>query len=107
VSGGASPRDPLRIGLTGPIGCGKSTVAGWLAKVGAVIIDADAVGREVTDEPAVRAAVVASFGAHVVRPDGGLDRPALAAVVFGDPEALRRLEAGEALQYAIDPWAGA
>jgi len=83
----------LRIGLTGPIGCGKSTVAAWLAEHGAVVVDADAVAREVVEpgEPAL-AAAVAEFGPSVLRPDGSLDRAALAARVFDDPPALRRLE---------------
>ncbi|HXX60509.1 MAG TPA: dephospho-CoA kinase [Candidatus Sulfotelmatobacter sp.] len=88
-----SGRRTVRIGLTGPIGCGKSTVAGWLAERGAVVIDADAVARQVTDEPAVRAAIVAAFGPSVAGPDGGLDRGALATTVFDDPAALARLEA--------------
>jgi dephospho-CoA kinase len=85
---------PLRIGLTGPIGCGKSTVAGWLAELGAHAIDADAVARAVTapGEPALDA-VIARFGERYRRPDGGLDRPALAELVFTDPAALRDLEA--------------
>jgi dephospho-CoA kinase len=83
----------VRIGLTGPIGCGKSTVAGWLAERGAVVIDADAIAREVSapGEPA-HDAVIAAFG-DAVRLDGRLDRAALARVVFADPEALGRLEA--------------
>ena len=84
----------IRIGLTGPIGCGKSTVAGWLGERGAVVIDADEVAREVSapDQPA-HDAVIAAFG-DGVRLDGGrLDRAALARVVFGDPDAMRRLEA--------------
>jgi dephospho-CoA kinase len=83
----------VRIGLTGPIGCGKSTVAGWLADRGAIVIDADEVAREVSapGEPA-HDAVIAAFG-DAVRQDGGrLDRAALARVVFADPEALHRLE---------------
>ena len=87
-------RSTVRIGLTGPIGCGKSTVAGWLAERGAVVIDADAIAREVSapGEPA-HDAVIAAFG-DAVRLDGGrLDRAALARVVFADPEALGRLEA--------------
>jgi dephospho-CoA kinase len=86
-------RRSLRIGLTGPIGCGKSTVAGWLAERGAVVIDADVVAREVSapGEPA-HDAVIAAFG-DGVRQDGRLDRAALARVVFADPDALRRLEA--------------
>ncbi|HET7031287.1 MAG TPA: dephospho-CoA kinase [Candidatus Limnocylindrales bacterium] len=84
----------ITIGLTGPIGCGKSTVAGWLAARGAVVIDADEVARAVSapGEPG-HDAVLAVFGADV-RVDGGtLDRAALARIVFRDPEALRRLEA--------------
>lgn len=86
-------RGTVRIGLTGPIGCGKSTVAGWLAQRGAVVVDADAIARQVTEEPAVQRAVVSAFGPGVAGPDGGLDRIALAAAVFGDPPALARLEA--------------
>jgi dephospho-CoA kinase len=85
----------LRIGITGPIGCGKSTVAGWLAeRPGVVAIDADRVAREVLDrgEPALDA-VVARFGEGLVGDDGVLDRAALGRVVFSDPAALRDLEA--------------
>jgi dephospho-CoA kinase len=83
----------LSIGLTGGIGSGKSTVSALLAERGAVIIDADRIAREVV-EPGTPglAAVVAAFGDGVVGPDGGLDRPALAAVVFADPEARARLD---------------
>jgi dephospho-CoA kinase len=84
----------LRIGLTGPIGCGKSTVAGWLAARGAVVVDADEVARSVTDagQPAL-GAVFERFGDAVRGPDGTLDRAALARIVFADPERLRQLEA--------------
>jgi dephospho-CoA kinase len=92
----ATARDapPLRIGLTGPIGCGKSTIARWLADAGGTAIDADAVARDVTarGEPAV-AAIGDRFGAGVIAADGSLDRSALAAIVFADPVALRDLEA--------------
>jgi dephospho-CoA kinase len=83
----------LSIGLTGGIGSGKSTVSALLAERGAVIIDADRIAREVV-EPGTPglAAVVAAFGDGVVGPDGGLDRPALAAVVFVDPGARARLD---------------
>jgi dephospho-CoA kinase len=83
----------LNIGLTGGIGSGKSTVSALLADRGAVIVDADRIAREVV-EPGTPglAAVVAAFGESVVGPDGGLDRPALAAVVFADPEARARLD---------------
>jgi dephospho-CoA kinase len=84
----------VRIGITGPIGCGKSTVAGWLAARGAVVVDADAVARAVTapGEPA-HDAILARFGDGVRGPDGALDRAALARLVFADPAALRDLEA--------------
>jgi dephospho-CoA kinase len=87
-------RRALRIGLTGPIGCGKSTVAAWLGTRGAVIIDADAVARAVTarGEPAHHA-VLARFGDAVRGADGTLDRAALARLVFPDAAALRDLEA--------------
>ncbi|HYM82575.1 MAG TPA: dephospho-CoA kinase [Candidatus Dormibacteraeota bacterium] len=85
---------PLTIGLTGPIGCGKSTVAGWLAARGAVVVDADRLARDVVEpgEPALDA-VVAAFGRDVLAPDGALDRAALGRRVFADPIELRRLEA--------------
>ena len=84
----------LRIGLTGPIGCGKSTVAGWLADRGAVVVDADAVARAVTapGTPA-HAAILARFGDAVRGAEGALDRAALARLVFADPAALLDLEA--------------
>ena len=84
----------LRIGLTGGIGSGKSTVSRLLEQRGAVIVDADAIAREVVapGTPGL-AAVTEAFGDGVVAPDGSLDRPALAAVVFADPEARKRLDA--------------
>src|SRR3954466_16147829 len=84
----------LRIGLTGGIGSGKSTVSALLARRGAVIIDSDRIAREVV-EPGTPglAAVVEAFGPEVLTADGALDRPALAAVVFADPEARRTLDA--------------
>jgi dephospho-CoA kinase len=82
------------IGLTGPIGCGKSTVAAWLGELGATIVDADGVAREVVEpgEPALDQ-VLGAFGPDVVASDGSLDRAALGRIVFADPEALARLEA--------------
>jgi dephospho-CoA kinase len=83
----------LRIGLTGGIGSGKSTVSALLAARGAVVIDADRIAREVVEPgTAGLAAVVEAFGAGVLTGDGSLDRPALAAVVFADPEARKRLD---------------
>jgi dephospho-CoA kinase len=86
-------RHSIRIGLTGPIGCGKSTVARWLAAEGAVVVDADRVAREVVEPgtPAL-AAVLREFGPEVATSDGRLDRQALGRIVFRDPEALARLE---------------
>lgn len=85
----------VRIGITGPIGCGKSTIARWLGeRPGVVVIDADQVARDVLDpgDPAL-AAVVRRFGVALLRPDGSLDRAALGRLVFADPAALRDLEA--------------
>src|SRR5215207_873925 len=83
----------VRIGLTGPIGCGKSTVAGMLAEHGAVVIDADRLVREVYEDRAVREAVAGRFGPDIRRLDGSIDRRALARIVFDDSGALRDLEA--------------
>jgi dephospho-CoA kinase len=83
----------LRIGLTGGIGSGKSTVSALLAARGAVIVDADRIAREVVepDTPGL-ARIVEAFGEGVLAPDGSLDRAALAAVVFAEPEARRQLD---------------
>ena len=83
----------VRIGVTGPIGCGKSTVAGMLAERGAVVIDADSLVREVYEDAAVREAVIERFGKGVRTSDGSIDRRALARIVFDDPTALHDLEA--------------
>jgi dephospho-CoA kinase len=87
-------RRTVVIGLTGPIGCGKSTVASSLSTHGAVVIDADEIAREVTapGQPA-HDAVLQRFGDRVRGADGTLDRAALAAIVFADPAALADLEA--------------
>jgi len=84
---------PLRIGLTGPIGCGKSAVAGFLERRGAAIVDADAIARAVTEPgEAALEAVIDRFGEQFRRPDGSLDRSALGRHVFGDAAALADLE---------------
>jgi dephospho-CoA kinase len=83
----------LRIGLTGGIGSGKSAVSQLLVRRGAVLVDADVLAREVVavGTPGL-AAVVEAFGESVLAADGSLHRPALAAVVFADPAARRRLD---------------
>ena len=84
----------LKIGLTGGIGSGKSTVARRLVERGAVLVDSDVLAREVVAAgTGGLAAVVAEFGERVLRADGELDRPALAGVVFGDAGARSRLNA--------------
>ncbi|MFH8980396.1 dephospho-CoA kinase [Streptomyces varsoviensis] len=84
----------LKVGLTGGIGAGKSEVSRLLASYGAVIVDADKIAREVVaaGTPGL-AAVTAEFGPEVLAPDGSLDRPALGAIVFGDPERRAALNA--------------
>ena len=81
------------VGLTGGIGSGKSTVSRILAERGAVIVDADELARRAV-EPGTPGfqRVVEAFGSDVERPDGSLDRDAVAARVFADPEARRILE---------------
>ncbi|HEY6866175.1 MAG TPA: dephospho-CoA kinase [Candidatus Eisenbacteria bacterium] len=80
------------LGLVGRAGSGKTTVAQALEADGARVILADDLGHEVTDrDPAVRAALTAEYGAGVYRPDGTLDRARVAARVFSDVEARRRL----------------
>jgi dephospho-CoA kinase len=84
----------LRVGLTGGIGAGKSEVSRRLAAQGAVVIDADAIAREVVapGTPAL-AEVVAVFGDAVLAPDGSLDRPRLGEIVFADAELRAKLNA--------------
>ena len=91
-AGGGYGRRVRCIGLTGGIGSGKSTVSALLAARGAVIIDADAITREV-QEPGteVFVAMIERFGPGIVAADGTLDRPAVADIVFGDPDALKDL----------------
>ncbi len=82
----------ILVGLTGGIGSGKSTVSGLLAARGAVVIDADAITRQL-QEPGqpVLAAIVERFGPAILDAEGRLDRPGLAAIVFPDPRALKDL----------------
>ena len=82
------------IGLTGGIASGKSLVSARLAQLGAVIVDADVLAREVV-EPGTDglAQIVEHFGPAVITPDGSLDRPALGAIIFSDPEQREKLNA--------------
>ena len=82
-----------RIGLTGGIGSGKSTVAGFLARRGAAIIDADAISRSLT-APGGRAMadIAHTFGKALLSPDGAMDRQAMRERIFRDPQAKRQLE---------------
>ena len=85
---------PLRIGLTGGIGSGKSTVAGMLARCGAAVIDTDAIARRLSAaEGAAMPALRAAFGDAIVAEGGALDRSAMRALAFSDPAAKLRLEA--------------
>jgi dephospho-CoA kinase len=82
-----------RIGLTGGIGSGKSTVAGFLARRGAAIIDADAISRSLT-APGGRAmaAIASTFGESMLGSDGAMNRQAMRERIFRDPQAKRQLE---------------
>lgn len=83
----------LRVGLTGGIASGKSTVSRMLSDLGAVIIDSDLIAREVV-EPGTDGLkeVVAAFGPEILTEDGALDRPKVGAIVFADPEKRKVLE---------------
>jgi dephospho-CoA kinase len=84
----------VRVGLTGGIASGKSTVSAILRELGAVLIDADELARDVVAKgtPGL-AAVVEEFGPQLLKPDGDLDRAAMGALVFTDESARKRLEA--------------
>jgi dephospho-CoA kinase len=84
----------MRVGLTGGVASGKSTVSAVLAELGAVVIDADLLAREVVapGSDGLRE-IVETFGPEVLTDDGALDRPAMGAIVFADESARRKLEA--------------
>jgi dephospho-CoA kinase len=84
----------MRVGLTGGVASGKSAVAAILRDLGAVVIDADVLAREIVEPgtPGLEA-VVAEFGPEVLTPDGHLDRARMGAVVFADPGRRAALEA--------------
>ena len=84
----------LRIGLTGGIGSGKSTVAQMLQDLGATVIDADAIARQTTaPQGSAIAAIRTSFGPEFITADGAMDRDRMRAAAFSDPAAKSRLEA--------------
>ncbi len=90
----AASKPGLRLGLTGGIGSGKSTVAQILAASGAVLVDTDAIARSLTlAGGAALPALAAEFGAQAIGDDGALDRARMRALVFGEPDARWRLEA--------------
>jgi dephospho-CoA kinase len=84
----------FRVGLTGGIASGKSTVAGFFAALGVPILDSDQIARDVVEpgQPPLER-LVERFGAGILTPDGHLDRPALRNIVFSDPKARADLEA--------------
>lgn len=97
------------IGLTGDVGSGKTTVRRWLAERGAATLDADEVVRRLLrDDRAVVESVIEAFGPEVRAAHGAVDRARLAAVVFEDAEALRRLEAivHPVVRRVADDWLG-
>ena len=85
---------PLRLGLTGGMGSGKSTVAHFFTKLGAAVIDADAISRRVTaPHGAAIAALAVEFGADFINSEHALDRDKMRALVYADASARKRLEA--------------
>ncbi|MEZ7822360.1 MAG: dephospho-CoA kinase [Candidatus Nanopelagicales bacterium] len=85
---------PFVVGLTGGVGSGKSTAASCLKKHGAVVVDADEISRTLSKSGSpVIAEISEAFGAQILHADGSLNRSALAALVFGDSEALEKLNA--------------
>lgn len=89
-----NPSPPWRIGLTGGIGSGKSTVAGMLTRLGAAVIDADAISRSITASGGRAIPAIAKrFGADMIGADGAMDRQAMRERVFSDPAARQQLEA--------------
>ena len=100
----------FRVGLTGGIASGKSTVAKFFAALGVPIIDTDQVAREVVEpgQPPLER-LVERFGRAILTPDGHLDRPKLREIVFSDPRARADLEAltHPAIGTAVEAWSAA
>jgi dephospho-CoA kinase len=93
------------IGLIGGIGAGKSTAAAYLAARGGAVIDADALGHAALQDAGIRRRVLEKWGVRVLKPDGSLDRRAIAAIVFADPaerDALERLVFPYIAAHALD-----
>ena len=87
-------RQPVRLGLTGGIGSGKSTVAAFLAQAGAAVMDADAISRALTQAGGQAIpAILAQFGETLITPEGAMNRDAMRALVFSNPQTKRQLEA--------------
>ncbi len=86
------------IGLAGGVGAGKSAVAEILERLGCVVSDSDAVGRQALRDPVIRDTLVGWWGEGILDDTGEIDRGAVAAIVFSRPEELRRLES------AVHPW---
>ena len=87
-------RQPVRLGLTGGIGSGKSTVAAFLAQAGVAVMDADAISRTLTQAGGLAIpAILAEFGESLITPDGAMNRDAMRALVFSNPQTKRQLEA--------------
>ncbi|MGL6095667.1 MAG: dephospho-CoA kinase [Fimbriiglobus sp.] len=86
-----APRKPV-IGLVGGIGAGKSTVAAAMTRRGAAVVDADRLGHAVLGRPDVAARLAELWGSRVLRPDGTVDRRAVAGIVFADPAERKKLE---------------
>ena len=87
-------RQPVQLGLTGGIGSGKSTVAAFMAQAGAAVMDADAISRALTlaGGQAIPA-ILAEFGETLITPEGAMNRDAMRALVFSNPQTKRQLEA--------------
>jgi dephospho-CoA kinase len=86
-------RGPVRVGLTGGIGSGKTTVGQMLAELGAAVVDSDAIARAVTaPRGAAIPAIAAAFGAEFITPEGALDRDRMRTLAYTDPAARSRLE---------------
>ncbi len=87
-------RQPVRLGLTGGIGSGKSTVAAFMAQAGAAVMDADAISRALTQAGGQAIpAILAEFGETLITPEGAMNRDAMRALVFSNPQTKRQLEA--------------